>query len=157
MSALRHTESSPGLAKGPYAKRYRVWPPKGFKEPTREELGVVLRRRSMPNLRKYTVDQLIRWMEIMEWFGATVHRTPGLEKQIVDFMHTVRREIDGRPDRRPYRSIRIHRCSMCSHASERVWEATGETHAITDRDDEPVKSAFVCARCWSDYLLTEED
>lgn len=158
MIGTTHTQSSPGLYRGPYAKCYRPWPPAGFTEPDRAELDEVLRHRTWMNLRKFTVDQLVRWLEVMDWFGSVVHRTPGLEGQVVDFMHVVRRELSKRPDRRPFTSVRVLRCCMCQHATERLWEATGESHNVTERDGEPFKgSAFMCARCWSDYLITDEE
>jgi len=159
-TGTQHFGSSPGLGvvRGTYAKRYRPWPPEGFKEPDRAELDEALRHRKWINLRRFTVDQLVRWLEVIDWFGPSVYRNkPGVEGQIVDFLHVLRRELRGRPDRRPFTTIRVPRCSICSHASERLWEATGETHNITERDGEPAVSAFVCARCWSDYLIIEED
>lgn len=165
-----HNESSPGLglAGGTYAKRYRVWPPPGFKQPTRDELIDALRHRKYQYLRKIETDRIIRWLEVLDWYGGTfmyrrdplreVTRTAGkpLESEVIDFLHVLRRELHRRPDRRPYVSVRIIRCGMCSHASERLWEATGETHTIVDHNDEPISAVMLCARCWSDYRITED-
>ena len=166
---LRHEESSPGLLRGPYAKRYRIWPPAGFKEPTRPELIDALQHRKYAYLRKITTDRIIRWLEVLDWYGSTfsggrdplreVTRTAGkpLESEVIDFLHVLRRELRGREDRRPFDSIRIHRCHLCSHASERLWEITGETHNLIDRNGDPITNAFVCAQCWSRYLPDEND
>src|SRR6266498_2243941 len=143
--------------KAVYALRYRTWPPEGFTEPTHTELTEVLRHRTWINLKLFEVDTIVRWLEVINWFGPDVYRgKPGVEGQIVDFLHTLRNELHKRPDRRPFFSVRIIRCGMCSHASERLWEATGETHDIVDRNDEPITSTFLCAQCWSKYLTEEE-
>lgn len=149
-----------------YAKRYIAWPPAGFKEPTREELITTLRYRTRINLKRFTVAELVRFLEVLDWFHDVdrapdplreVTRTAGksLGTEIVDFLHVVRTELYKRPDRSPFFSIRHQRCVMCSHASDRLWEATGETHDLVDRNDEPIISAFVCAQCWSRYLTEE--
>lgn len=158
MSGMLHLKSSQALGKGgPYATRYRPWPPEGFTEPTREELEEALRHRKWINLKRFDVDTLVRWLEVIDWFGPDVYRgKPGVEGHIVDFLHVLRNELRKRPDRRPFFSLRHDRCAMCSHASDRLWEATGETHNLIDRNDEPIKSAFVCARCWSLHAITDE-
>jgi hypothetical protein len=169
MSGMLHFESSPALGKGgPYTTAYRPWPPEGFTEPTREEWITVLNRRRYQYLRKITTDEIVRYMEVLDWFGdpdygrdplREVTRTAGrsLGTEVVDFLHVLRRELYKRPDRRPYFSVRHQRCGMCAHASDRLWEATGETHILVDRNDEPIKSTFVCARCWSRYAITDEE
>lgn len=167
MSGVLHHESSPALRRGPYTTRRISWPPEGFQEPTREELIKILGYRKRINFRRFTVDDLIRFLEVLDWFHdldrhdplREVSRTAGrnLESDVVDFLHAVRRELYQRPDRRSYRSLRHSRCVMCAHASDRLWEATGETHNLTDRNDEPVKSAFLCAQCWSRYLIDNEE
>lgn len=95
--------------------------------------------------------ELVRHLEVIDWF----HDRPELSR-CMDYLHALRRELSSRPDAPVFVSLRHRRCAMCSHASDRLWEATGETHVIVDRNDEPIKSAFVCARCWSDYLINEE-
>lgn len=167
---LQHVLSSPGLgaASGTFAKRYIVWPPEGFVEPTRPELIDALKHRNHVYLRKIETDRIVRWLVVLGWFGSSiargrdpfqeVTRTAGkpLESEAIDFMHVLRRELRKRPDRRPADSIGIHRCGMCSHGSERLWEATGDTHNIVDRNDEPISGIMLCAQCWSGYRITEE-
>lgn len=159
----QHFESSSALKpSGPYATRWLVWPPEGFREPTREELITILGYRKRINLKRFTVDDLVRFLEVLDWFHDLDRRDPlhevsrtawrDLTSEVVDFLHVVRRELYQRPDRRPYFTIRHQRCSMCSHASDRLWEATADTHGLVDRNDEPIKSVFLCASCWSTYV-----
>lgn len=158
-TGMRHDESSPALGmKGPYAKRYKPWPPEGFREPTREELAAVVHRLKNPStfaaylLRRRPTDELARHLQVIEWF----HDRPELEWSS-PYLNAVRRELASRPDAPVHVSLLHSRCAVCSHASDRLWEATGETHNITDRNDEPIVSALVCARCWSDWIKGEED
>ena len=149
MSGLPHHETSLGLYKGPYAKRYKVWPPEGFKEPTKTEHAEVMRHRKWISLKRFTPEDLVRWLEVLDWFGREMN-----DRHTVDFLNTIRAELRKRGGPH-YRSVRILRCGMCSHASERLWEATTGTHGITDQNDGPW-TGFLCARCWSEYLNEEE-
>lgn len=45
-------------------------------------------------------------------------------------------------------SIRIPRCEICRHGSERVFQATQETHDI-EFDGAP-RAVFLCVSCWSE-------
>jgi hypothetical protein len=159
MTHLRHDETSPGLiaVRGPFAKTIRTWPPEGFKEPVGEDLVYVLRHSDWCNLKRFTSDELVRWLEVMDWFG--LERDQAQKHKIYTMCHTVRLELHARSRKEPtphFFSIKLLRCGMCSHGTERLFEATGETHNIVNRDDEPIKSVFVCARCWSDYMTEEE-
>jgi hypothetical protein len=155
---LSHGESSPALHRGPYADRWKTWPPEGFVEPTPEELSAVIHRLRNPStwsahlLRRKTTGGLLRHLQVIDWF----HDRPELNRSH-DYTHALRRETSSRKDVAGFVSLRHDRCAMCSHASDRLWEATGQTHSITDRDGEPIKSVFVCARCWSDYLIINEE
>lgn len=158
LGGMRHTESSPALLRGPYATRRITWPPEGFQEPTREELAGVVHRITNPAtfsgylIKRRPDSELLRHLQVIDWF----HDRPELSRSMT-YIHELRRELSSRPDAPMFVSLRHRRCAMCSHASDRLWEATGETHEIVDRYDEPVKSAFVCARCWSDHLIDNEE
>lgn len=160
MSGLLHHETSPWLKlSGPYATRWIVWPPEDFREPTTEELAVIRRRinhRVAHNFVtvKTTPVEWVRELQVIDWF----HDHPRIRNDlgVSRYMHELRRWIAAEPNAPVFRSLRHSRCGMCSHASDRLWEATGETHNLIDRNDEPIASVFLCARCWSDYAITEE-
>jgi hypothetical protein len=150
-----HGLSSPGLglAGRTYAKRYRPWPPDGFTEPTVAELTMVLRKTRRLHYRDVSTEDLSRWLQVMQWFSGTYDAK--ILREMYDFLHVIRGEL---VSRKTYpQPLGILRCGVCSHGSERLWEATGETHSIIDRNDEPVAAAMLCARCWSAHLITEED
>lgn len=156
MSGLHHHETSPGLRRGSFARRYKTWPPVGFKEPTDDELTAVMHRArtSQPHMiRKLSDEKVRRTLEVISWFGS--RRDVSSSNRLYGYVHVIRREAARR--KIIVRPVGILRCAMCSHASERLWEATGETHAITDRNDEPITSVFICARCWSDYMITDDE
>lgn len=161
---IRHDLTSPALDTWPYAKRYQVWPPEGFTEPTRDELIHVLSYRRRANLRRFSVDELVRFGEVIDWFGPILrtdpfhdlsHSTwPSVESEAMDFVHMIRKELRKRPDGRPFFSIRPQRCGVCTHASGRLWEATPETHTIENASGELI-TAWVCARCWSEAMRSD--
>jgi hypothetical protein len=154
MSALTHNESSEALARGPYAKRYRPWPPEGYAPPTGEEfrqLAEKIRRHGTYTLTRMGRDKIqdeviIRHMQLIEIFpdqrGAKIY----------DYTRWLREEMNRR--KITHKSIKLPRCGLCSHASERLWEVTPETHNIIEHDKP--WSGFVCSRCWSEYLITED-
>lgn len=132
-----------------YAKRMRIWPPENFTEPTRDELLAILKNRTRFHFRKIDTDTLIRWVQVIMWFG----RDPATRSvEIYDFHHEINRELQKRGSFA--RSLGILRCEVCSHGTERLWETSTETHSI-EKYGEPV-SAFVCSRCWSSTYTNEE-
>lgn len=149
---MLHDMTSPALTRGPYAKRHMVWPPAGFVEPTLAELAGVVHRLKNPGtwsaylLKRKPTEELNRHLQVIEWF----HDHPELSRSD-SYIHAIRRELTSRPDAPVFRSLHRPRCSMCSHTTDRTWEATSETHDIVREDDTPW-TGFLCARCWSDYL-----
>lgn len=157
VGGMNHEESSPALSHGPYASRWIKWPPEGFQEPTLLELSQVVHRITNPGtfdghlIKRRESAELLRHMQVIEWF----HDRPELSRSS-SYLHELRRELASRPGAPVFVSLHRPRCGMCSHTTDRTWEATGETHDLVDRNDEPIKSVFVCARCWSTYLINEE-
>ncbi len=141
---------------GPYAKRYRTWPPEGFTEPTTEELARVIadagRISEQPHmLRRMADDRIRRTQEVINWFGG--RRDVIRSREMYGYLHSLISE--GRKRGIIVPPVGVLRCEICSHASERLWEATPETHPY-ERNGEPC-SAFVCARCWSEDMNDEEE
>lgn len=151
---MLHAETSPALARGPYAARHIVWPPANFREPTRDELSVFLAKAERgltftAAWKKIPTEELLRRLEVFDWF----HDDDRVRSSstIYDHMHDVRRELNSRSDAPVFRSLHRPRCHMCSHTTDRTWEATSETHDIVKPDD-TAWHGFLCARCWSDNL-----
>lgn len=152
---MLHDETSPALVRGPYAARHIVWPPAGFIEPTADELAVITRKIENNSVwtaarrRKTTNGDLVRQLQVIDWF----HDHPRIRSSadVLSYMHAIRRELNGRPDAPVFRSLHRPRCHMCSHTTDRTWEASSETHDIVKPDDTDWHG-FLCARCWSDYL-----
>lgn len=156
---MLHDMTSPALTRGPYAKRHMIWPPAGFVEPTLAELDeirkIVNRRIAYSFVRvKTTPDQWVRELQVIEWFSdrPEVRSNPAY----LNYMHELRRWLAAEPNAPVFRSLHRPRCHMCQHTTERTWEATSETHNI-NKTDGGSWTGFLCARCWSDYLITDEE
>lgn len=141
-----------------YAVRWKVWPPEGYTEPTEDEITAL--RGKIQRFNDHVITRagrdripdsvILRHTQLMEiipqqgFEGAKAYAYTGW----------LRRECNRRKIR--FVSIKLHRCAMCSHGTERVWEATPETHTITDKEDKPW-TGFLCASCWSTYRKDDED
>ncbi|MGW3973891.1 hypothetical protein ACWEFD_31955 [Streptomyces ardesiacus] len=77
------------------------------------------------------------------------------EKGLYHYAHELRREMNRRG--LVHESIRILRCQSCTHASERLFEATQATHpGMEDRHGALIESAWYCACCWSSGRFGDE-
>ncbi|MGY5634202.1 hypothetical protein ACW7N6_38320 [Streptomyces sp. UC1A3] len=135
------------------APRLKVWPPEGYTAPTAAEFADLLWRaksfRTAPPVRA-------QWERMDD---ATVLRraqlcelATHLRGQEAGFVYGYARALRAEMNRRgtTYRSIAVLRCESCSHATERLFEATQETHpGMENRHGARIASAFFCARCWS--------
>lgn len=159
MSGTRHDEASPALIAGggPYAKRMKIWT--GYAEPTAEELSALRVRLAnpLPSIRGYwnrrSDDWVVRQIQLIEL--ADIRRW-GREAHTAAYGWTLAlmREMNRRGLTRT--SVRLLRCEVCAHGTERLWEATPDTHMIENRSGE-ICTAFVCAQCWSRCLNEEEE
>jgi hypothetical protein len=131
--------------------RYRTWPPEGYAEPTAEEWAALERRLRNPSARPSMRGQwarrddawVARQLQLVEICPA---RRWGLEQAAYSWASDLRREANRR--KLVHTSLRVLRCEWCSHASERLYEISSDTHDVTDRNDEPT-SGWACVRCWS--------
>ena len=139
------------------APRMKVWPPEGYVPPTTGEFAALrarLARRSVyvitrGDWEKWPDDRIVREMQILE---IAPYREWGLETAAYAWSHTLRNEMSRR--KLVHQSIRLHRCEACSHATERLHEATQETHPnLENKSGTRIPSAWFCARCWSGYTL----
>lgn len=136
---------------------YRDWHPVGRAGITDEERATFLRE--MPRyptwLRgqwaKLTDEQLMRRMQLAQVL-ADRDRSKAHDNGVRALRGELRRRSMVFAPARD--GILIPRCEICSHGSERVFQASSETHDI-ERNDEPCV-AFLCVRCWSE-LRKEED
>lgn len=69
------------------------------------------------------------------------------ENLAYDYAHELRRELSRRK-LPPVPDLRIPRCEICKHGTERLFPTTPATHNIVGSDGKPV-NAKVCVRCWS--------
>lgn len=143
---------------GSLAPRHRTWPPEGYVAPTDAEFAGLLRlakRRAAGQTFRAQWERLddatvLRRAQLCE-LSSTVF--DGQDKNFIyDYTRALRDELRRRGV--TFRSLAVLRCQSCSHATERLFEATQATHpGMVNRSDEPVSSAFYCARCWSGYTL----
>jgi hypothetical protein len=143
-----------------YAPRTKVWPPDGYVAPTAEEFAGLLRvARSHSSGATYrsTWERMDDATVLRRMQLAELARFHGREKTwVYDYTHALRQEASRRG--LVHRSIAILRCESCHHATERLFEATQETHSgLSNRSDNPVDSAWFCARCWSGDDVAGED
>lgn len=79
--------------------------------------------------------------------GSTL-QTPGQQRKAYDYAHELRRELSRRK-LMPVADLRIPRCSVCKHGTEKLFATTEATHNIVDDDDEKKIFPPLCVRCWS--------
>lgn len=144
-----------------YAPRYKVWPPAGYVPPTAEEfeeLRRVAARHSAGGFFQSQWDRmddetLTRRLQLVEIRPRLDGRD---ERGMTDYARELRREMNRRG--LVHRSIAILRCESCPHATERLWEATQQTHpGMENRSGTPVESAWLCAQCWSGGRINEPE
>ena len=143
-----------------YAPRHKVWPPAGYVAPTAEEFAELLRAahgyatgltyRSV--WERLTDDQVLRRTQLAEVIGRLHGRAAS---EVYAYTRALRNELRRR--KVTFQSIAILRCEACSHATERLFEATQETHPGLESRRGPVTSGWYCARCWSGDDVTDED
>ncbi|MER7487987.1 hypothetical protein ABTY20_19175 [Streptomyces sp. NPDC126497] len=143
---------------GDFAPRHKVWPPEGYVAPTAEEFAGLLRAAEHHQSRylypshwdRLTGDEVLRRAQLCELAG------PSLRGQLATAVHGYVRALRDELRRRGivYRSLAVLRCEACSHAAERLFEATQATHpGLENRSGTRIASAWFCARCWSGYTL----
>jgi hypothetical protein len=146
---------------GSFAPRHKVWPPEGYVAPTAEEfdaLRQMARRYSGTTFQGATWkhvsdDQVLRRYQLAEVIGDISGHA---QAYLYAYTRALRDELRRRG--LVHRSIAVLRCEACSHASERLFEATQETHpGLENRSGTRVPSAWFCARCWSGDDVADED
>lgn len=144
-----------------YAPRHQAWPPEGYTAPTDEEWAALRSRLANKSVyvitrgawEKWTDERIVREMQLLE---VAPYREWDLETAAYAWSHTLHNEMRRR--KLVHRSIRLHRCEACSHGTERLFEATQDTHpGLVNRSDERISSAWFCARCWSGRTWDDED
>ena len=143
-----------------FAPRHRVWPPKGYVAPTAEEfdaLRQMARRYSRTTFRGATWkhvgdEQVLRRTQLAELIG-TLHGHA--EAEVYAYTRALRDELRRRGV--TFTSLALLRCEACSHATERLFEVTQETHPGLESQRGPVTSGWYCARCWSGDDAAGED
>jgi hypothetical protein len=147
---------------GDYAPRVKIWPPEGYTAPTAEEFHALLRAAQCHAggylYRSYWDrmggDDVLRHAQLAELAGPTLRGA--LAGAVYDYARALRAEMNRRG--LVFQSLLPLRCEACSHASERLFEATQTTHpGLSNRSDNPVDSAWFCARCWSGDGVTGGD
>lgn len=147
---------------GDYAPRHKVWPPEGYFSPTAEEFAELLRlahryfggRAHSPKHWDFMTDeQVLRRVQLAEMVGTLRGQA---EREVCAYVRALRDELRRRNV--TFRSVAILRCESCSHATERLFEATQDTHpGLENRHGTKVSSAWYCARCWSNDDATDKD
>lgn len=50
----------------------------------------------------------------------------------------------------------LHTCARCGHHTEKAYEATTETHRISNRSSNPfIRPVGLCVQCWSELVRDE--
>jgi hypothetical protein len=91
---------------------------------------------------------LIADLAVYQVAGSTL-TGPGQQRKAYDYAHALRRELAERK-LLPVPDMRIPRCGVCKHGTERLFRAGPETHRITT-------GAGLCVRCWSDLHNDNEE
>lgn len=147
------------MAQTRYAPRCKTWPPAGYAAPTEEEFAALLRavrryadgQMFQGHWKRLSDETIVRHLQLTEVLPDRYARG---RKDVWDYAHAVRREMSRR--KLAHQSIRILRCPVCTHATERLFEATQATHpGLENYADELIESAWFCARCWSRYGVDE--
>jgi hypothetical protein len=141
---------------GSYAPRMKVWPPEGYRPPTAEEfdaLRQMARRYSRTTFRGATWkhvgdEQVLRRAQLAEVIGTLRGQA---EREVYAYTRALRDELRRR--KVTFQSIAVLRCEACSHATERLFEVTQQTHPGLESQRGPVTSGWYCARCWSGYTV----
>lgn len=140
------------------APRMKVWPPEGYVPPTTGEFAELLsaaQRCASGYLYpsywdRMSGDDVTRHAQLCELAGSSLRGR--LATEVYSYTAALRREMSRR--KITFRSIAILRCESCSHATERLYEATQETHpGLENKSGTRIPSAWFCARCWSGYTL----
>lgn len=143
---------------GDYAPRIKSWPPDGYVAPTVSEFAgllLVAKRRAAgqttPATWKNIADEtVLRHAQLCALAGQMF--TGQDANAVYGYARALRSEMNRR--KITFTSLALHRCESCSHASERLFEATQETHpGMEGRRGKRIASAFYCTRCWSGYTL----
>lgn len=139
------------------APRMKVWPPKGYVPPTAEEFAELLRAAhrysglalQVTYWKKVSDEQVQRRLQLVEVAGTQRGRD---DNALTGYTRALRDEARKRG--LVHRSIAVLRCEACSHATERLFEATQGTHpGLENRSGTRIPSAWFCARCWSGCTL----
>lgn len=150
-AALRQTKQDKD-----YAPHVKTWPPIGYVAPTEDEFSAIRAkakryaqggffRSQWDRMTDDTIRLHLQLIELMREHNG---------KALLDYAHALRREATKRG--LTHTSIAMLRCGACSHGTERLFEATQDTHSgMTDRHDNKLPSAWFCARCWSDDCADE--
>lgn len=97
-------------------------------------------------IRRAPAVKLVTDLMVYEVAGSTL-TLPGQQRLAYEYAHELRRELSRRK-LLPVLSLRIPRCEVCKHGTERLFPTTPATHNIVGSNGEPV-DARVCVRCWS--------
>lgn len=114
------------------------------------------RARGIGWLRRRGDTVLITDLMVYEVSGSTLTK-PGQQNLAYEYAHELRREL-ARRKLFPVPSMRIPRCEVCSHGTERLFPTTEATHNIVSTHDESERIfPKVCVRCWSRLHVDTED
>jgi hypothetical protein len=99
--------------------------------------------------------KLIADLVVYHVAGGTLG-SPGQQRKAYDYAHELRRELSRRK-LMPVPDMRIPRCEVCHHGTERLFATSEATHNIVSSNDEE-KRIFpnLCVRCW-DRLHTDSN
>lgn len=97
---------------------------------------------------------LVTDLSVYEVSGSTLNK-PGQQHLAYEYAHELRREL-ARRKLLPVPSMRIPRCEVCRHRTERLFPTTPATHNIVGSNEEPT-NANVCVRCWNRLHVDSED
>jgi hypothetical protein len=98
-------------------------------------------------LRRAPDARLITDLVVYHVSGATLDRSSGKSGKAYDYAHELRREL-ARRKLMPVPDMRIPRCEVCKHGTEKLFATSAATHDIVNGEE---KAIFpnLCARCWS--------
>lgn len=81
------------------------------------------------------------------YVSGSVLTAPGQQRRAYDYAHGLRRELTRRK-LLPVPDLRIPRCEVCKHGTEKLFATAADTHGIVNSSGETV-FPNVCVRCWS--------
>lgn len=106
-------------------------------------------------IRRKADSTLLADLQTYEASGPLIPRER--QRKAYDYAHDLHEEINRRK-LTPLPSLRIPRCEVCSHGTEKLFATSKATHDIRDQHDS-TKRVYpnLCVRCWSRLHIDSEE